>query len=649
MHVASGSFSVGSVYGIHPNLKNTYLQGFYFVEGMTSFSVKGIPFRFSARGSDEPYRSGRAAYVRLHFDAASYRRSELSGLKQEMEENDRALRVCLDSIHLLEKKWSYWNIKKSEWKSQQLQIPGIPLTGVQPMSPDSISFPETPGIPATPNLPGSPNLSNPTLSLDSINAQLSGYELQLSEKKQQLADLQTNAAKLQSAYDKLQKPGNKDFFSGIRKADLGMSTISQGSLSANVVPIQGIHVAGTVRRMFYDVASGFTLPNQLFSNLAFDQLITNSSNLFNAGDFFAVNSVRFVSSAVVGYGEQGRNAVSVESFYTGRSWEAIRSNQQGLPQATTNIGFFATPKKMPLLTLNGTVGHSFTRDSAAISTDNLASLAWSSGINWKLPKLKSHVKGNYRRLGSQYDGWSQGIYLRGAEHADLSWRQSLSKKLSVQLRGAQDRYHAADSSGAIRKTRQGGTEIQWKPFKNAALVANYTLLELQSDTLAPADRLSHLGRAGLYFTRTLGEWKNTSSLDGGYALLSEPDSSQRLTQLSAHMAMTWKKWTFGLRAAYSEFSGLSRLGGKTYLLQPEIAHTGEALRVSFQYQYQQSEQFGADGGFVFSMDYRFSRLFSISYLAQRWLPTDYTFFMTEEPDIVQPLYMRWKLTLHLNE
>lgn len=485
--------------------------------------------------------------------------------------------------------------------------------------------------------------------MDSINAQLSGYGELLSVKKQQLSDLQLKQSQLQSDYDKLLKFGERDFFSGIRKADVGMSTLSQGSLSGNVVPIQGIHVAGTIGKTFYDVASGFTLPNQLYSNLAFDQLINNSSNLFNAGDFFAVNSVRFVSSAVVGYGEQGKNAVSVESFYTGRSWEAIRSSEPGIPQATTNVGFSLTPKRLPLLTLSGTAGHSFSRDSAAVSTNNLSSLAWSSGVNWKLPKLKSHLRANYRRLGSQYDGWSQGIYLRGAEHADASWRQSLSRKFSVQVRGAVDRYQAADSSGALRKTRQGGMEVQWKPFKHAALVASYTLLELQSDTLALADRLSHLGQTGLYFTRTLGEWKNSSSVDGGYALLSGPDSSQRLLQVSAHTDMTWKKWTFGLRAAYSDFSGLSRLSGTCWLLQPEIAFSGEALRVAFRYQYQQSEQFGADGGLVFSADYRFSKLFSISYLAQRWLPTDYTFFMTEEPDIVQPIYMRWKLTFHLNE
>src|ERR1044071_8585859 len=56
---SSANLSLGAAYGIHPNRRNEYLQGFAFGEGDAALAVKNIPLKVSFRLSEEPYRSGR--------------------------------------------------------------------------------------------------------------------------------------------------------------------------------------------------------------------------------------------------------------------------------------------------------------------------------------------------------------------------------------------------------------------------------------------------------------------------------------------------------------------------------------------------------------------------------------------------------------
>jgi hypothetical protein len=629
---SSANLSVGATYGIHPNLRNEYLQGFAFGEGDAALSVKGIPFLVSFRLSEEPYRSGRPSYFRCSFDAQRYHQQRLQEMRAQMDVNSKALALCSDSLHLLESKLSYWNLKKHEWETPD--IPDIPLP-----DPD-LPQPDLPDIPLT-------NPTVPNLTPDSINAQIANYEQLLHIQQTLLSELTLEQDKLKAGYEQLisKRPGG--FFDGIRKFDIGLSTLSPGSLSRNAVPMQGIHIAGNIHRTFYDVAAGFTLPNQLFSNMAFDQLINNSSNVFNAGNFFAVNNVRFVSSAAVGYGEREKNAVVTETFYTGRSWDDIRHGNDGTRQTATNLAFWYTPKRLRNLTWNGSVGRSFSNDTiVAPESARAPNMAYSSGIMW-LTSWKGRLKANYRNLGADYDGWSQGIFLKGAEHADVSYRQAFSQRFALQFNGATDRYRLPDSTQTLFKTRQAGSELHWNIAKRTTLVGNYTLLELLNDTLSADQRLSHLGKLGVYNHHDFEKWRSTASLDAGYAHIAGADSNQRLLQSTARFSATVKKWTFGLNATYSRFEGLSRIYGENWVLEPNIGFEGPELSWNLAYQQLQSEQFGAEGGFVLRMDYRISRLFTISYFAQRWLPTEYTFFMNNQPDVVKPIYMRWKITLHL--
>lgn len=647
----SANLSLGGAHGIHPNQLNTYRDDYFFGEGNASFKVKGLPISFSFRLSEEPYRSGRPSYFRLSFEPISYKRDQLQDLKTARTELDQQIGMSADSIHRLESNWSYWNLKKQELstlKKPELVIPSLPTI---PDLPDtSLLNPQLPNLPNSINSPNVPNsLNSPNLSkLDSIQLKLQQVNQLLTEQQKIYSDLKLKQQELTADYEQLMSKTNLGFLNGIKKFDVGLSSLSTGSLSRNAIPMQGIHVAGTIRKSFYDVAAGFTLPNQLFSNQAFDQLINNNSNLFNAGEFFAVNATRFVSSTVVGYGEKDKNSVSVESFYTGRSWQDIRTRKPGQQQLANNLVFYVTPKRQPNLTWFGSFGHSFSNDSSAVSSKRASALAYSSGVNYQFPKLKSLLKVFYRNLGSNYNGWAQGIYLQGAEHGELSYRQTLTKRFTFQVRGAMDNYLSNDSTQAVRKTQQGSAEVQLKLFKHTAFVGNYTLLNLLSDTLSQTEKLSHLGKVGLYNHRRLKTWKISQLLDGGYARIANPDSSQRLLQLSAHLLTEWKKWGFGVKVSYTEFEGLTRLYGQNWCIQPELSYTGQLFNLSLNYQYLNSQQFGTASGCVFQSQFKISDLFTLSYLFQRWLPTEYTFFLAEDqPDITKPIYMRWKLTLHL--
>lgn len=638
----SANLSLGGAHGIHPNQLNTYRDDYFFGEGNASLTIKSLPVALSFRLSEEPYRSGRPSYFRLSFEPITYKRDRLQELKTAKLELDQSLALSADSIHRLEGHWSYWNLKQQEFeklKKPELAIPQLPAI---PNLPDT-SFLN----PA--NLPDVPALPNADLTkLDSIQLKLQHVNQLLTEQQKIYSDLKVKQQELNSSYNKLLSKTDMGFLSGIKKFDVGLSSLSTGSLSRNAIPMQGIHVAGTVRKSFYDVAAGFTLPNQLFSNQAFDQLINNNSNLFNAGDFFAVNATRFVSSVIVGYGEKDKNSVSVESFYTGRSLQDIRKRNPGQQQLANNLVFYTTPKRQPNLTWFGSFGHSFSNDSTPVSAKRTSALAYSSGVNYQFPKLKSLLKVFYRNLGSNYNGWAQGIYLQGAEHAELSYRQTLTKRFTFQVRGAMDNYLSNDSTQALRKTQQGSAEVQLKLLKHTAFVGNYTLLNLLSDTLSQAEKLSHLGKVGLYNHRRFKTWKISQLLDGGYARIANPDSSQRLLQLSGHLLTEWKKWGFGVKVSYTEFEGLTRLYGQNWCIQPELSYTGEIFNLSLNYQYLNSQQFGTASGCVIQSQFKISDLFTLSYLFQRWLPTEYTFFLAEDqPDITKPIYMRWKLTLHL--
>ena len=104
-----------------------------------------------------------------------------------------------------------------------------------------------------------------------------------------------------------------------------------------------------------------------------------------------------------------------------------------------------------------------------------------------------------------------------------------------------------------------------------------------------------------------------------------------------------------MKLQYMDLQGMSRLEGRSLVINPEVAYKNENLEVSAGYQQLFSEQFGAKPGFQINFLFRMHEAVDVSYSCQQWLPTDYMFFLpVASAGLVKPIYMTGKVTIHFN-
>lgn len=85
----SADLKIGSVYGIHPNLRNETPQGYYFIEGVSSATIVGLPLKMNFRNSNEDLRFGRASFFKLSFDTQKFRELNVEQLQGKIAGVDR--------------------------------------------------------------------------------------------------------------------------------------------------------------------------------------------------------------------------------------------------------------------------------------------------------------------------------------------------------------------------------------------------------------------------------------------------------------------------------------------------------------------------------------------------------------------------------
>ncbi len=647
---------------MHPNLRNTYPKGYYFVEGKGSVVVKGLPFRFSFRQSDEALRFGRASYFKLSFDAQAYSKQNIAGLKGDLNALDAKIAEKQKLLYALEAKWSYLYQKKKELDALKLSLPegNLPHFGIPDSLPDLPtipSIPTTPSIPsipdslqAVPTVPSLPSIPDYGLALDSLSGQIGAEKLNLGKlKEQQLG--------LKQAYSKALSKIPLDFMSGIRKMDFGLTSLGKSSMSKNAVPIQGVHVMYEGENYFTDVAAGYTLPSQLFSNQAFDQVLYNSGNIFNMGDFFQVNNVRFVSSAKAGYGKENGNHIAVENFYSGKALHKNDAAASGDRAFTSNVTSRFSPARWKNFTWVNTVGYTFTTpqpDSASAHAPKPSAgdrIALFSSATVQFPKVRSSLESSYRRIPSAYDGFTQGIYLKQTERTEVIYRQAMGRRLRTALRMTRDLFFLQNGLNSSRLINQVGMDLQLKMSKSLVLTGNYSLLQLQERAVvSPRSDVSHLGRLGAVSTHEVGKGGKhefTTLHDISYARINGFDSAQTLFQGNAKYALQMTQWKFGLQMQYSEFSGLTKLYGRNVIIQPEIGLKLEHLYFTASYQQLWSEQFDRDYGMQFRTGFVFSEYVDCDLTMQRFLPTEYKLFIDPSLEYQKPFYVKFGVNVHL--
>lgn len=640
--LGSAQFIVGTSHGIQPNYRLGEGNFFYHFSMDQDLLLKGVPLKIHARVSDEPYRSGRPSYFRVCYDAYAARNMRLDSLNSRLRKLEQRMSLEQDSIYYYESKLSYLHQMQSDSIHKLELLSSFPSGATLPdVSLDS-TLVKLPSV-SVPELAAS---ELPSVGLGSLEGKLDKYTTLLQAKELELSTLKSAYSSLQGDYQELTNKNYGSFLEGIHKLDLGLTSLSPGGFSANAVPIQGLQLRGSYHKWHYSLGVGFTMPNQLFSNLAFDQVLTNSSNVFNMSNYFSVNTVRFVSSEVLEYGEKQRNSVYVSDYYTGRSLEQLKAKTGGSVSNTTNVGFYYTPKFARFLTFSGSLGQS-QLFSDTVSRSVKEKLGAMGSMTARFERLGSELKLMIKSVGRGYDGFSQGIYLRGFQQREVSYKQQIKRRLVGQLRYSDAVYTSQDTSSQIRTTQQGTLDVQYKIGSQSVVYASGTLLNAQTSTSDLG--LSHLLKSGLVLYKPFKSvvWSNNFEL--GYAHIRGVDSAQLLVQSSWKSSLSFDHWYYSLKGTYQEYHGLTRLYGTNVIVQPEVGIKVGRVSLSVVGQYLQSDQFGEDYGIQLNWSFSPSAFFMWRLSAQRWLASDASFFLTDSSYPYQPWYANFEMVIQLKQ
>ena len=617
---------VGTTSGVQPNYRSGEGSNFIYTTLQQDLSIKGVPFQLVGRFSNEPYISGRASYFRFSYQGKRFQRQQVDSLALKLKELDIQKTGKLEELYKLEGKLGYLNyILLEQPELDTLTKPVFSL-------PDSALL----------NLPSAsiPNLEGLSPLKQSIALATAAIQL----KQMEINGIDSAMFKLNKDYTELGAGKFNRFIDGISRFDVGLSSLPSAHFSNNAIPIQGIKVRGKYQNWSYNLAAGLTVPNQLFSNQALDQVLNNTANLFNLSNFYQVNTTRFASAATVEYGEADRNSVFIEEFYTGPSFEGFKPVSGVGSSNAVNIGGNYTPGFAKNLTLTGTLGYSvnFGDTAETSAADRLASGA---GLKYRFIKARGEFAAKYKNIGSGYNGFSQGIYISGIKHYESSYRQAIGNRLVTKLTGMHDEFGATDSLVRASVIDQGTLDLTLKIGSRSLIYGSGTVL---TTNVTGSGNYSYLLRSGIRLDKTFENciWENNA--EGSYANILGVDSTQELLQASFRSGISTKHWGYFVKGTYQQFVGLSRIYGTNIIIQPELSYRYTKSTFSVNGQYLISEQFGEDFGFALNWTFSPSSFFTWRLTAQRWLVSETTFFNTTNPNSTKQFYLNFQMLITLN-
>ncbi|MNJ86430.1 hypothetical protein D3C87_39260 [compost metagenome] len=653
-------FSIGKTdidLGVNAGVQSNFLDKRgrmnHFMEVSTSFMVKNLPLTFQTRLSNEKYISGKPAYFRLSYDAAAKYRMRKAELEHEIGGIDVGIGEIKTDIYTLEGKLSYLDFLLEQYRLLKGKK-GLPQGELNKPEIPEFDLPEgqikKPGIPngKIPDLkmPGNRKIDFDKLNLDSLNLKMADY-------KQTITDWNGKIDSLQKLKDlklsdlnalNLRKPNG--FLDGIKRFDIGLTSLSGGKMSNSTVPVQGVRFKGAYRNYFYDVAAGLTVPNRLFSNSVVDQFLNNSQNIFNMNQFFTVNTARFVNSAVIGYGNEERNSISLENYYNGRDLQSILHKTKRVTNNTSNLSFTLSPLKSGRLVITGSLGQTIPIGDTA-SRNYGSKLAYTSKVKYRFARVNTQVYGQVKRIGSNYDGFSQGIYNSGFLHHEYGFQSRFFKHLTLSGKYTGDQFDA-NSSGRGLITNGIHADIQESYFKNLLLFAGYSLINARgNDSLTYGNNA--LYRGGFVYQNKLKHAKFTLSSNSTYSKINGLDSATQMINVILKAEMAHKYLFYGLTANYQDFQGMSRIYGSNMIISPELGARYKGVQFASAFNYLKSEQFSGQYGYSFTLSASPSSHFTWYFTGRKWLPTDALNFITPQVDYpIRPWFWELRLKIHLN-
>lgn len=643
---------LGANAGVQPNFADKRGRMNHFLEISTSFRVKNLPLTFQSRLSDEKYISGKPTYFRLSYDAlAKYKmrkaelEGEIGGLNTEVagiQKDIYALEGKISYLDFLLEQYQRWKEKKQELPNgtvQKPEIPGFPNGQTPDVKSPNGQLPEF-------HIPGKKQIDFDKLNLDSLNQLMTGYKGTIDKWNGKIDSLQhVKEIKLKDLNAlNLKKPNG--FLDGIKRFDLGLTSLSGGKMSNSSLPIQGIHVKGTYRKYFYDLAAGLTVPNRLFSTSVVDQYLNNSQNVFNMNQFFTVNTARFVSSIILGYGDEERNSISVENFYNGRDLKSILHKQKRVTNNTSNISFTYSPLRSGRLLISGSVGQTIPIGDT-VTRNYVTQLASSTKVKYRFRRGNTQIYGQVKNIGVNYDGFSQGIYNSGFLHHEYGIQTKLYKHLTVTGKYTGDRFDA-NSSGKGLITNGIHVDVQESVMKNLMLFAGYSLINARgNDSITYGNNA--LYRGGFVYQKRFEKNRFTLSGNSTYSRINGLDSAVQMTHVILKSELAYKYLFYGIAVNYQDFKGLVKVYGSNWIISPEFGAKYKGVQFSSALSYLKSDQFASQYGYSFTLTASPNRHVTWYLTGRRWLPTDVLNFITPDIDYsIRPWFWELRLKIHLN-
>lgn len=644
--------TTGYTYGIHPNFKpsKSNVQA-YFFETENEISVLGRKISVSGRCSNEPLRSGTASYFSFNLIPQKLNIKELNRLKNQLNLNQKSLDFLNDTLHQLNEKISF--LKQQEIEKIQLQL-------------DSTGLPDPSGIHVEKvRKQFSDTTLKPSEHIHDVDELLShGFRpkfmndsawVNAIQKRQELEDKALSIQnKITEQHEKIRmdsidlsqvNDGKSLRFPGsISTLNLGLSSLSKGSLGSNTLPIHGLKIGGDFKKLFYEFSCGVTIKNQLFSNLSFDQFIDKNGNLFNANSFSSINSNRLVASSILGFGTKNYRYISYETFYTGKTINDLRGKDTSgktVQQTIQQLGFKTPLFKSNKLTIDGSLGICLNDTNKQISNNNIA---YRGTLKYQLSS-QTLLSYTYKNIGTHFDGWSQGIQQRGLEHHDVTFRFKLGKSIRIGTTLSSDKYVYFFEKRTNMFTKSLSTNWDQKIGKKIIWTNSYTFLELVQKELKPT--YNHLARTGIVGNLMFDECQLIMNSNFNYVQLNSIDSSVSMQSGDLKGKLSFGKIHIELGGSYFDNKGTSRLAGKILNLQTGVGGNFKRVRFDLNYVYSKSQQFDVAHGFKLKVNLHLMSFLHIETSAQKWLPSEYMFFGDATVIYQNPYYIQSKLILSL--
>lgn len=605
-------YSIGSTYGLNPNYRNNLPEGYYFIEGRSDLTVKNIPLSVRFRYSNEELYTGRSSFFKISYNNALHKLDRIEDYAKKIQQNNQAIADLNAENYELKSKISFINTLKNNNKFEKYVI--------KQDYPSELKIEAPPlNLPLTPSI-GIPDVSSSTLNLSTF--QLDSLQEKLNFNLRVMDSLNLDNYKINNKYLSQIPVLNAGKFTN-KKFDIGMTTLSESSMSSNSIPIHGLSGEIETDRYFYGGSVGFTLPNQLLSNQIFEQILYNNYNTFNQGDFFIVDKINFVAGSKIGYGRKRKSYIGLENYYIGSQFNSsLKRIDSGLKALNTNLVFQKI--LLPRLIVSGGLGftQSFS-DSLPNRALGLNDLAVTGKVNYNSKNDKRKFELLYRKIPSSYDSWIIGVNNRATERTSFKYHQFVSRKLKLTIRGAVDKINLPDSSKNSFRTEQVGADISLRLAKNVSSFGSYTILNMTDRSTKINQQYNHLLKLGFSTLYSKKESRFVTIHDLSYARFFLNDTISELQQFSTKYNFDRRNLLAGLEVRVTNFTGTGHFSGQNIIVNPHIGYKNKHGYVSISYNRLWSERYGNRYGGVVKVGLVFDEYIDLEFQATSFLPTEF--------------------------